>query len=106
MLSNCNIICNLSLKILVEFPRDCRIIILIPVYVVSTVILCSSYYVCYFFACVVNQQVLVRFPGFGVEEAEWIDVRTSTLRQRSVPYKATECADVHIWDPVLCYKVL
>jgi hypothetical protein len=58
-----------------------------------------------FFACVVNQQVLVRFPGFGVEEAEWIDVRTCTLRQRSVPYKATECADVHIWDPVLCYKV-
>ncbi|AQL03550.1 protein SAWADEE HOMEODOMAIN HOMOLOG 2 isoform X1 [Zea mays] len=50
-------------------------------------------------------QVLVRFPGFGVEEAEWIDVRTCTLRQRSVPYKATECADVHIWDPVLCYKV-
>lgn len=58
-----------------------------------------------FSACLMNQKLLVHFCGFGEEEAEWINAHTS-LRQRSVPYKATECANVHIWDPVLCYKVL
>ncbi|XP_066374955.1 protein SAWADEE HOMEODOMAIN HOMOLOG 2-like [Miscanthus floridulus] len=48
-------------------------------------------------------KLLVHFSGFGVEEAEWSNARTC-LRQRSVPYKATECANVHCWDPVLCYK--
>jgi len=52
-----------------------------------------------------NQKLLVHFSGFGAEEAEWINARTC-LRQRSVPYKATECANVHCRDPVLCYKVL
>jgi len=58
-----------------------------------------------FFACLMNQKLLVHFSGFGAEEAEWINARTC-LRQRSVPYKATECANVHCRDPVLCYKVL
>ncbi|CAD6257623.1 unnamed protein product [Miscanthus lutarioriparius] len=48
-------------------------------------------------------KLLVHFSGFGAEEAEWINARTC-LRQRSVPYKATECANVHCRDPVLCYK--
>ena len=57
-----------------------------------------------FFACLMNQELLVHFSGLGAEEPEWINARTC-LRQRSVPYKATECATVRCRDPVLCYKV-
>ncbi|KAG0529263.1 hypothetical protein BDA96_05G083300 [Sorghum bicolor] len=49
-------------------------------------------------------ELLVHFSGLGAEEPEWINARTC-LRQRSVPYKATECATVRCRDPVLCYKV-
>ncbi|WVZ80929.1 hypothetical protein U9M48_028362 [Paspalum notatum var. saurae] len=49
-------------------------------------------------------EVLVHLSDSGTGEAEWINACTC-LRQRSVPYKPTECKDVKPWDPVLCYKL-
>jgi len=48
---------------------------------------------------------MVHYSRFEVEEAEWINARTS-LRQRSLPCNTKECEAVKPRDTVLCYKVL
>ncbi|XP_039786401.1 protein SAWADEE HOMEODOMAIN HOMOLOG 2-like [Panicum virgatum] len=48
-------------------------------------------------------EAIVQLSGFGAEEAGWVNARTC-LRQRSVPFRATECELVRCWDFVLCYK--
>ncbi|PUZ74768.1 hypothetical protein GQ55_1G091700 [Panicum hallii var. hallii] len=48
-------------------------------------------------------EAMVRFSGIGAEEAEWVNTRTC-LRQRSLPFRATECVLLRCWDRVLCYK--
>ncbi|CAN6230931.1 unnamed protein product [Urochloa humidicola] len=50
-------------------------------------------------------EVMVQFSGYGAEHAEWVNAFTC-LRQRSVPFKGTECVLVRCRDLVLCYKVL
>ncbi|KAG5147868.1 hypothetical protein AAZX31_06G083700 [Glycine max] len=48
-------------------------------------------------------EVQVRFVGFGAEEDEWINIKTS-VRQRSIPLESTECSNLKIGDPVLCFQ--
>ncbi|KAK7410397.1 hypothetical protein VNO78_01148 [Psophocarpus tetragonolobus] len=48
-------------------------------------------------------EVRVRFVGFGAEEDEWINIKTS-VRQRSIPLENTECSNLKIGDPVLCFQ--
>jgi hypothetical protein len=46
----------------------------------------------------------VRFAGFGAEEDEWVNVKTS-VRLRSLPCEATECVAVLPGDLILCFQV-
>ena len=48
---------------------------------------------------------MVHYSRFEVEEAEWINARTS-LRRRSLPCNTKYCGAVKPRDNVLCYKVL
>ncbi|KAL2340095.1 hypothetical protein Fmac_008035 [Flemingia macrophylla] len=48
-------------------------------------------------------EVHVRFVGFGAEEDEWINIKTS-VRQRSIPFEHTECSNLKVGDPVLCFQ--
>ncbi|CAL5023046.1 unnamed protein product [Urochloa decumbens] len=48
-------------------------------------------------------EVMVQYSGYGADQAEWVNSFTS-LRQRSVPFKAAECVLVRCRDLVLCYK--
>ncbi|RCV04790.1 hypothetical protein SETIT_1G029300v2 [Setaria italica] len=50
-----------------------------------------------------EQEVMVKFSGFGVEEAEWVNARTC-VRRRSFRFRASECELVKLWHHVLCYK--
>ncbi|CAL4970503.1 unnamed protein product [Urochloa decumbens] len=50
-----------------------------------------------------ESEVMVQYSGYGADHAEWVNAFTS-LRQRSVPFKATECVLVRCRDLVLCYK--
>uniref|UniRef100_A0A0E0LBN2 Homeobox domain-containing protein n=1 Tax=Oryza punctata TaxID=4537 RepID=A0A0E0LBN2_ORYPU len=50
-----------------------------------------------------EQEVWVRFSGFGARDDEWIDVRTC-VRQRSHPCVPTECAAVLPGDTILCFQ--
>jgi hypothetical protein len=51
-----------------------------------------------------QQEVRVRFSGFGSEEDEWVNVR-SAVRQRSLPCEASECVAVLPGDLILCFQV-
>ncbi|WJX35822.1 hypothetical protein P8452_23768 [Trifolium repens] len=48
-------------------------------------------------------EVRVRFVGFGAEEDEWVNIKNS-VRERSVPFENTECSNLKIGDPVLCFQ--
>ncbi|KAG5034397.1 hypothetical protein JHK87_009307 [Glycine soja] len=48
-------------------------------------------------------EVHVRFVGFGADEDEWINIKTS-VRQRSIPLESTECSNLKMGDPVLCFQ--
>ncbi|KAJ1409809.1 SAWADEE domain [Sesbania bispinosa] len=48
-------------------------------------------------------EVHVRFVGFGAEEDEWVNVKNS-VRERSVPFENTECSNLKVGDPVLCFQ--
>ncbi|KAL9313471.1 hypothetical protein ACSQ67_018923 [Phaseolus vulgaris] len=48
-------------------------------------------------------EVQVRFVGFGAEEDEWINIRSS-VRQRSIPLENTECSNLNVGDSVLCFQ--
>ncbi|RDY00968.1 Protein SAWADEE HOMEODOMAIN-like 2, partial [Mucuna pruriens] len=48
-------------------------------------------------------EVHVRFIGFGAEEDEWINIKSS-VRERSVPLENTECCNLKAGDPVLCFQ--
>ncbi|XP_061345050.1 protein SAWADEE HOMEODOMAIN HOMOLOG 1-like [Gastrolobium bilobum] len=45
----------------------------------------------------------VRFVGFGAEEDEWVNIKNS-VRERSVPLENTECSNLKVGDPVLCFQ--
>lgn len=55
--------------------------------------------------CSLLKEVRVRFVGFGAEEDEWINVRNA-VRERSVPLENTECCNLKVGDPVLCFQVI
>ncbi|XP_014500340.1 protein SAWADEE HOMEODOMAIN HOMOLOG 2 isoform X1 [Vigna radiata var. radiata] len=48
-------------------------------------------------------EVHVRFVGFGAEEDEWINIKSS-VRQRSIPLENTECSNLNVGDSVLCFQ--
>ncbi|KAK7311755.1 hypothetical protein RJT34_10092 [Clitoria ternatea] len=48
-------------------------------------------------------EVHVRFVGFGAEEDEWVNIKSS-VRERSVPLENTECSNLKVGDPVLCFQ--
>ncbi|KAF7817102.1 protein SAWADEE HOMEODOMAIN-like protein 1-like [Senna tora] len=48
-------------------------------------------------------EVRVRFVGFGAEEDEWVDIKNA-VRERSVPLENTECSNLKMGDPVLCFQ--
>ncbi|EFJ34712.1 hypothetical protein SELMODRAFT_405582 [Selaginella moellendorffii] len=50
-----------------------------------------------------EHEVRVRFVGFGSEEDEWVDVKTS-VRQRSMPCDVVECMVVLPGDLILCFQ--
>lgn len=55
-------------------------------------------------SCFPDQEVLVRFAGFGPEEDEWVNVRKH-VRQRSLPCESSECVAVLPGDLILCFQV-
>ncbi|XP_077211210.1 protein SAWADEE HOMEODOMAIN HOMOLOG 1-like isoform X2 [Tasmannia lanceolata] len=50
-----------------------------------------------------EQEVRVRFVGFGAEEDEWVNIKRA-VRERSLPLEPSECRKVDAGDPVLCYR--
>jgi len=50
------------------------------------------------------KEVHVRFVGFGAEEDEWINIKSS-VRQRSIPLENSECSNLNVGDSVLCFQV-
>lgn len=50
-----------------------------------------------------DPEVRVRFVGFGADDDEWVNVRSS-VRQRSLPCEASECVSVLPGDLILCFK--
>ncbi|XP_054788371.1 protein SAWADEE HOMEODOMAIN HOMOLOG 1-like isoform X2 [Prosopis cineraria] len=48
-------------------------------------------------------EVRVRFVGFGAEEDEWVNIKDA-VRERSVPLENTECSNLKVGDPVLCFQ--
>ncbi|GAU14254.1 hypothetical protein TSUD_308140 [Trifolium subterraneum] len=50
-----------------------------------------------------KKEVRVRFVGFGAEEDEWVNIKNS-VRERSVPFENTECSNLKVGDPVLCFQ--
>ncbi|CAK8568889.1 unnamed protein product [Lathyrus sativus] len=48
-------------------------------------------------------EVKVRFVGFGAEEDEWVNLKSS-VRERSVPFENSECSGLKTGDPVLCFQ--
>ncbi|GFY96936.1 shaker pollen inward K+ channel [Actinidia rufa] len=50
-------------------------------------------------------EVRLRFVGFGAEEDEWVSVKNSSIRVRSLPLEHAECGKLKIGDLVLCFQV-
>ncbi|KAI4376961.1 hypothetical protein MLD38_014662 [Melastoma candidum] len=48
-------------------------------------------------------EIRVRFIGFGSEEDEWVNLKKS-VRPRSIPFENSECQQVKVGDPVLCFQ--
>ncbi|XP_057477308.1 protein SAWADEE HOMEODOMAIN HOMOLOG 1-like [Actinidia eriantha] len=49
-------------------------------------------------------EVRLRFVGFGNEEDEWVSVKDSSIRVRSLPLEHAECGKLKIGDLVLCFQ--
>ncbi|XP_057504272.1 protein SAWADEE HOMEODOMAIN HOMOLOG 1-like isoform X2 [Actinidia eriantha] len=49
-------------------------------------------------------EVRLRFVGFGAEEDEWVSVKNSSIRVRSLPLEHAECGKLKIGDLVLCFQ--
>ncbi|KAJ7535657.1 hypothetical protein O6H91_12G041800 [Diphasiastrum complanatum] len=50
-----------------------------------------------------DPEILVRYVGFGEDEDEWLDLKSS-VRQRSLPCEGFECVAVLSGDLILCYQ--
>ncbi|GMH12415.1 hypothetical protein Nepgr_014256 [Nepenthes gracilis] len=50
-----------------------------------------------------EDEVCVRFIGFGAEDDEWVNVKKS-LRERSVPLEHWECYKIRVGDLILCFQ--
>lgn len=55
-------------------------------------------------SCLIFQEILVRFAGFGSEEDEWVNIRKH-VRPRSLPCESSECVAVLPGDLILCFQV-
>ncbi|XP_021853411.1 protein SAWADEE HOMEODOMAIN HOMOLOG 1 isoform X1 [Spinacia oleracea] len=53
--------------------------------------------------CLIDEEVRVRFAGFGISHDEWANVQ-NRVRERSIPLEPSECHKIKVGDLVLCYQ--
>ena len=54
----------------------------------------------------VLQEVRLRFVGFGAKEDEWVGVKDSSIRVRSLPFEHAKVGKLKFGDLVLCFQVI